>query len=260
MSNSSLASFTKWSPNCSSPRRGKISGISIHCTVGELSIESLGNWFSQTKSQASSNYGIGKDGRIGQYVDERNRSWCSSSAEVDNRVVTIEVASKSYDPYEISDAAFSALVRLCTDICRRNNIPQLLWSNDKSLLGQYDRQNITIHAWTSKKSCPGRDILSKLGTLVRLVNENLNGKGDVLTNMTRQEFESILNTRIPRPIKYKFIFDVPEWAKPSVQKAIDKKYIAGVGQESGRTVLNLSEDFTRTLVVLDRAGLLDREM
>lgn len=48
--------------------------ISIHCVVGQCSIEALGEIFAPTSRQASSNYGVGKDGRIGMYVEEKDRS------------------------------------------------------------------------------------------------------------------------------------------------------------------------------------------
>lgn len=107
MSNSSLVSYTKISPNKSSPRNHSIDRISIHCVVGQCSVETLGNIFAPTSRQASSNYGIGLDGKIGMYVEEKDRSWCTSSSSNDNRAVTIEVASDTYDPYKVTDAAIS---------------------------------------------------------------------------------------------------------------------------------------------------------
>ena len=120
MSNSSLVSYTKISPNKSSPRNHSIDRISIHCVVGQCSVETLGNIFAPTSRQASSNYGIGLDGKIGMYVEEKDRSWCTSSSSNDNRAVTIEVASDTYDPYKVTDAAYASLLDLVTDICKRN--------------------------------------------------------------------------------------------------------------------------------------------
>ncbi len=77
--NSSLVSYTKLSPNHSGQRTHSIDRITPHCVVGQCSVETLGNIFLPTSRQASSNYGIGVDGRVGMYVEEKNRSWCSSS-------------------------------------------------------------------------------------------------------------------------------------------------------------------------------------
>ena len=78
MSNSSLVSHTKLSPNHYNGRNHSIDTITIHCVVGQCSVETIGSIFANANREASSNYGIGYDGRIGLYVDEKNASWCSS--------------------------------------------------------------------------------------------------------------------------------------------------------------------------------------
>ena len=153
--NSSLVNYTKLSPNHSGQRNHTIDTISIHCVVGQCSVETLGNIFADTSRQASSNYGIGYDGKIGMYVEEKNRSWCTSSSSNDNRAITIEVASDTYEPYRVNDVAYKSLIRLLVDICKRNGIKKLLWKADKSLIGQVDKQNMTVHRWFANKSCPG---------------------------------------------------------------------------------------------------------
>lgn len=50
--------------------------------------------------------------------------------------------------------------------------------------------------------------------------------------------------------RYNTLDKMPEWAKPTVKKLIDKGYLAGT--DDG---LNLSEDMVRLLVILDRAGV-----
>ena len=90
MSNSKLVSYTKISPNKTAPRNHKIDTLTIHCYVGNVSVESMGEWFVQPSAQASANYGIGVDGRIGLFVEEKDRSWCSSNRANDNRTMTIE--------------------------------------------------------------------------------------------------------------------------------------------------------------------------
>ncbi len=153
---SALVAYTKLSPNCSKPRKAKIDTITIHCMAGNLSVESCGNIFAAESRQASSNYGIGSDGRIALYVNEANRSWCTSSAANDHRAVTIEVANDSGAPdWHVSDKALASLIRLCADICKRNGIKQLLWQGDKKLIGQVDKQNMTVHRWLAAKACPG---------------------------------------------------------------------------------------------------------
>ena len=173
MSNSPLVSFTRISPNKTSPRTHKIDTITIHCVVGQLSVESLGATFAASDRQASSNYGIGPDGRIGMYVEEKDRSWCSSNSANDNRAITIEVASDTSHPYAVKDAAYKALIDLLADICQRNNIEKLMWKNDKSLVGQVDKQNMTVHRWFAAKSCPGEYLFSRHSQIAAEVNARL---------------------------------------------------------------------------------------
>ena len=176
MSNSPLVSYTKISPNKTSPRKYEIDTVTIHMVVGQASVETLGDIFAPTSRQASSNYGIGYDGRIGMYVEEKDRSWCTSSKENDHRAITIEVASDTTHPYAVNDAAYNALIDLLVDICQRNNIKKLLWQNDKNLIGQVDKQNMTIHKWFSNTSCPGQFLHEHHYDIAAKVNARLENK------------------------------------------------------------------------------------
>lgn len=170
MSNSPLISYSRISPNRNSPRSGKIKGIAIHCMAGQLSVETCGNVFAPTSRGASSNYGVGPDGRIGMYVEEKDRSWCTSTS-LDNYLVTIEVASDKSEPYAVTAAAYEATIRLCADICKRNGIPALKWEANKSLAGNWDRQNMVVHRWFNlSKSCPGNYLYSRMGEIANRVN------------------------------------------------------------------------------------------
>ena len=172
--NSPLVSYTKISPNRTRNRTHSIDTITIHCVVGQCSVETLGNIFAPTSRQASSNYGVGTDGRIGMYVEEKDRSWCSSSASNDHRAVTIEVASNTYAPYAVNDKAYASLINLVADICKRNGIKELKWKADKSLIGQVSKQNMTVHRWFAATSCPGDYLYNRMGDIAAKVNAKLN--------------------------------------------------------------------------------------
>ena len=148
MSNSPLVNYTKISPNKTSPRNHKIDTISIHCAVGQFTAKELLNLNHfvkyDSKNGASCNYAIGRDGSIGLGVDEKDRSWCTSSRSNDHRAITIEVASDTKHPYKVTDAAYKALINLLADICKRNNIKKLRWKADKTLIGQVKKQNMTV--------------------------------------------------------------------------------------------------------------------
>jgi len=152
--NSPLVTYVKMSPNHSGKRTMNIDTISIHCVAGNLSVEQVGNIFADKNRKASSNYCVGSDGRIAMYVEECNRSWCTSTPLVDQRAVTIEVSNiENKEPYKVSDKAYESLIKLCADICKRNNIKELKWKCDKSLIYHTEEQNMIPHRWTANKSC-----------------------------------------------------------------------------------------------------------
>lgn len=167
MSNSPLVSYTKISPNSTNPRTNTIKKITIHHMAGNLSVETCGSVFASASRQASSNYGVGTDGRIGMYVEEKNRSWCSSSRENDHQAVTIEVANDGGAPdWHVSDKALAATIDLCVDICQRNGIDQLNYTGDKN-------GNLTEHNYFAATACPGPYLKSKLPYIASEVNKRL---------------------------------------------------------------------------------------
>lgn len=174
MSNSPLVNYTKISPNKSCPRNHKIDTVTIHCVVGQCSVETLGNVFAPTSRQASSNYGIGYDGRIGMYVEEEDRSWCSSNVANDNRAITIEVASDTKEPYAVNAKAYAALIDLLVDICKRNGIKELVWSTNKAdRMNHKNGCNMTVHRDYANKSCPGTYLYERHAQIASEVNKRL---------------------------------------------------------------------------------------
>ena len=177
--NSPLVSYTKLSPNHSGQRTHSIDRITPHCVVGQCSVETLGNIFLPTSKQASCNYGIGVDGRVGMYVEEKNRSWCSSCAANDQRAVTIECASDTTEPYAFRDVVYQTLIKLCVDICRRNGKTKLLWLGDKAKTLNYtpksDEMVLTVHRWFANKSCPGNWMYARMSDLAKKVTAALGG-------------------------------------------------------------------------------------
>ena len=172
--NSKLVNYTRISPNRSVNRNHKIDTVSIHCVVGQCSVETLGSIFASTSKEASSNYGIGYDGRVGLYVEEKDRSWCTSSSSNDNRAITIEVASDTYHPYRVKDVAYKSLIKLLVDICKRNGIKKLVWSTNKSeRMNHLNGCNMTVHRDYANKSCPGDYLYNLHGQIAKEVNAQL---------------------------------------------------------------------------------------
>lgn len=239
--NSPLVDYTRISPNRTPNRTHAIDTITIHCVVGQCSVETLGAIFAPSTRQASSNYGIGYDGRIGMYVEEKDRSWCSSSASNDHRAITIEVASDTYHPYAVNDKAYAALLNLVTDICRRNGIKKLVWSTNKNeRMNHLNGCNMTVHRDYANKSCPGDYLYNRHGKIAAEVNKrlgatsgnddggNTGGSGTTTTVFKAGDVVKITGTT------YYSGADIPAWVKA-------KNWI--VHSVSGeRIVINKSED------------------
>ena len=177
--NSNLVAYTKLSPNHSGARTHSIDRITPHCVVGQCTAEGLGDWFAKSSTQASSNYGIDRDGRVGLYVEEKNRSWCSSSNANDQRAVTIECASDTSEPYAFREVVYQKLITLCVDICRRNGKNKLIWFGDKEKTLNYSAKAgemiLTVHRWFANKSCPGNWMYARMGDLAAKVTAQLGG-------------------------------------------------------------------------------------
>lgn len=239
VSNSPLATYTRISPNKNHPRKYPITRITPHCVVGQFTAKQIldMNHFTtyDPNNGASCNYAVGKDGSIGLGVDEGDRSWCSSSSDNDHRAVTIEVSSELVHPYEITDAAYKALIDLMADICKRNGKSRLVWPGSKESALAYqpkaDEMVLTAHRFFANKACPGDYMYSRFGQMAEEVTARL--EDDDMTY-------------------YKTINDVPNDYRPSVQKLITKGVLKGYGNGE----INVSEDFCRTMTVLDRLNLL----
>ena len=205
MNNSKLVDYTELSPNNSGLRLQPIDRISPHCVVGQCTAEALGAWFAKTSTKASSNYGIDKDGRIGLYVEEKDRSWCTSSAANDNRAITIECASDAFHPYRMNDAVLKSLIKLCIDICQRHDKDTLLWFGDKDTSLHYTPKSnemvITVHRWFANKSCPGDWLYERLGDVADAVTKALQKKPEPEpkeeikeeTTVTQEQFNEMMN-------------------------------------------------------------------
>lgn len=171
MSNSILVNVKNLSPNCNKPRNHRIDTITIHCFVGQVTAERGTQVFLSRDKNASCNYVVGKDGDVGLVVDEANRSWCSSNAVNDNRAITIEVASDNFHPYAVTEEAFMSLIQLVADICKRNNIPKLVWSENKNdRINHLNGCNMTVHRDFANKACPGEYLYSRMGEIAERVN------------------------------------------------------------------------------------------
>lgn len=171
MSNSPLVDYVQISPHQTSPRRYPITKITIHHMAGNLTVEQCGNLFQ--RREAASNYGIGTDGRVGMYVEEKDRAWCSANYDNDHRAVNIEVANDGGAPdWHVSDTALEKCIELCVDVCQRNGIQRLNFTGDAT-------GNLTQHNYFCNTACPGPYLKSKFGYIADEVNRRLGMSGEL---------------------------------------------------------------------------------
>lgn len=221
MSNSPLVTYTRLSPNCTSPRKHAIDTVTIHCIVGQWTAKQGVDFFAAAGRQASANYVVGCDGSIGLCVEESDRAWTSggnltaggmTGSQNDQRAITIEVASDTTHPYAITDKAMAALLNLLTDICKRNpGIGRLRWKGDKSLVGKVAEQNMTVHRWFAAKACPGDYLYERHGQIAAEVNARLDAME------TPEEKPAVDSTP-------------SDWAKDGVDWATRNKLMVGDGK------------------------------
>lgn len=222
--NSPLVSYTRISPYRSSREGRTIDTITIHCAAAQAEVETLGRLF-QAK-QASANYGIGPDGRVGMYVEEKERSWATSNGANDRRAVTIEVACENKHPYAVNNAAYKALLDLVTDICRRNGIKKLVWSTSKNeRVNHINGSNMTVHRDYENKACPGQWLYERHGAIAAETNKRLMEDDDM--------------------IRYKTIDEMPKGYRAEAQELVDLGF-NGYSDERG---LYVTEDMLRTMII-----------
>lgn len=247
--NSKLTAYTKLSPNHSGLRTHSIDRISPHCVVGQCSVETLGNIFADRNREASSNYGIGSDGRVGMYVEEKNRSWCTSSNSNDQRAVTIECASDTTEPYAMNRAVYESLVRLCTDICKRNGKKKLLWFADKDKTLKYvpksDEMVLTVHRWFANKSCPGDWLYARLGDLASRVTANLGTSQSTKPSSSNKTLYRVRKSWKDVKSQKGAFYDLS-----NAKKCADKNKGYSVFDESGKAVYTSKSSNTKSVDTL----------
>lgn len=236
--NSPLAEYTAISPNKTANRNHIIDTITIHCVVGQATVQTLGSIFANPKRQASSNYGVGLDGKIGMYVEEKDRSWCSSSAENDNRAVTIEVASDTTEPYAVKDAAYDALIRLTADICRRNGIKKLIWTENKNYrINHLYGCNMTVHRDFAATLCPGTWLYDRMQDIAVKVNKLLNSVNQAETPAAKFKMGDVV---LITGNSYYGGKSIPDWvkAKKWIVKSVNGDRVVVDKSEDGKNSIN----------------------
>ena len=172
------------------PRTHAIDAVTIHCIGANINVEEYGNVIC-IDQKCIPNYVVGKDGRVGLFVNESYRSDCSDNWQNDDRAVTIEVASADYTPFLVKDIVYQSLAKLVADICIRNGIRQLKWSDSKDDRINYRNGcNMTVHRDFIGTACPGDFLMKRMPALESKVNAILEQQYDSISLVNVTEIAS----------------------------------------------------------------------
>ena len=220
MTNSPLATYKRITSQKTVLTNKTLNRISIHCFVGQVTAKRGVDYFATTDRQASCNYVVGFDGSIGLSVDEKDRSWCTSSADNDKQAITIEVASETVDPYKVTDQAYDALIDLITDICVRNGKTKVIWIENKTQALAYkpapNEILLTVHRWFAPKECPGDYLFGRHARIAATVNARLNKTTvEEEEEMTQEQFNQMMNNYLSELAKQPATWeqDACNWAR-----------------------------------------------
>jgi len=176
-----------------SPRTSPVGKITIHHMAANMDPVECAKMHLRSDN-ASANYYIGTDGTIVYGVKENRRAWTSKSRKNDNVAITIEVANDEGGPnWHVSDKAYSALIDLCVDICKRYKIV-LNWTGDET-------GTLTCHYMFTPTLCPGPYLKSKMPEIAKTVNNRLlykllnndYEKEDTIIQIDSNQYEKIMS-------------------------------------------------------------------
>ena len=175
MGHSKLASYFAYSPNHYNGRKGYVvDTLTPHFMGGNCTVETCGTIFAPTSRRASSNYGIGSDGRIAVYVDEANAAWTSGSYKNDCRAITFECANLADG--SLTNACWNSLVALCADICRRYGFKGVQFTGSADHSKQREGYMLlTMHRYFQDTDCPGNWFAARFGKLAEDINAAMGG-------------------------------------------------------------------------------------
>ena len=216
---SDLASVIMLSPNCSSRQGEQVCKFTPHYMGGNCTVEVCGEIFAPTSRQASSNYGIGSDGRVACYVDEDDRAWTSSSGWNDHKAVTVEVANYN-DEGAVTDAAWESLVALGADVCRRHGF-RLEYTGDQW-------GSLTEHRMFASTDCPGEWLHARMGELARQVNARLDGTAAEKTDEEKERELMVTEYALVTAPEGRFLWDARARKLSGIETDAEYESVKGV--------------------------------
>ena len=214
--------------NYTKGRKQPIKYIVVHYTANNGdTARNNGNYFSQSNRNASAHYFVDEN-EIIQSVKDTNTAWhCGAKSYKhpkcrNDNSVGIEMCSEKDDKgqYYINQATQNRTIRLIKVLMKQYNIPV---------------ENVLRHYDVTGKLCPEPFVRNQVQWLdfKKRISEQKKGGADMIYNYMDE--------------------NMPDWAKPTIQKLIDKGALKG--NEKGE--LMLTGTMLRMFVIHDRMGMYD---
>jgi hypothetical protein len=139
----------------------------VHTIVGSLS--SADNWFRNPKARVSAHFGVGKDGRIVQWVNTSDRAWANVSAN--SISISIENEGQTNEP--LTDAQVEANARIYAEAAKVHGISL---TRAASATGSGIGYHSQFSSWSGGgTACPGPKRVAQIPAVLSRAKEIFNG-------------------------------------------------------------------------------------
>ncbi len=197
--------------------------------------------------------GLTQRGEVATYqiLPWEYRAWhCGGDAN--DTHLSFEICEDSLGDRDYFERTYKAAMELTAELCRKFGLdplaPGVIISHAEGAKLSLASNHADVDHWWGRFGVSMDDF--RAGVAQRLQKEEEPA-------MTREEVVQIVKKALEEERKSRIfsnVANVPGWAGATVQKLVDRDALLGDGQG-----LNLSYDFLRTMVTLDRLGVLNRE-
>lgn len=145
-------------PNRTKGEQAAVHGVVLHVMAGTL--DGTDAWFHNRESQASSHFGVGRDGRIIQWVDTNDRAWAQAGGN--STWLSIEHEGESGDALTVKQLAATARIVKWMHTAEGVQL-KIADSPAERGLGWHGMGG---KAWGSHPDCPGDPIKHQRGAIL----------------------------------------------------------------------------------------------
>jgi hypothetical protein len=150
-----------WRPIPTNYTRGgqaEVRGVVVHIMAGTL--DGTDSWFRNSKAQASSHFGTGKDGELRQWVDTADRAWAQAAGN--STWISVENEGQGGDALTVAQLDANARVLAWAHVTDGVPLKVATSPTDRGL-GYHAMGG---SAWGGHTSCPGTRIVAQLPEIV----------------------------------------------------------------------------------------------